>query len=52
MTQEYERTWKEMATTQCKFYPSSCMEGLKKTMKILLKIEGYWLKIELGIFRI
>jgi hypothetical protein len=41
---------KERPQTDAKFHPSSCMEGLKKTTKICLKIEGLLLRIELGTF--
>jgi hypothetical protein len=39
MSNELERIWKEAVVACSRHYPGICLEGLKKIMKTLIKID-------------
>jgi hypothetical protein len=40
MNDELERAWKEAVVFCLKYYPSICLEGLRKLRKLSVKVTG------------
>jgi hypothetical protein len=43
---ELERIWMEMAMAKSRYYPSICLEGLRKTTKTPIRIDNVVAKIQ------